>query len=130
MSCLHFSLRAMTVDSYMDNLLPDQFKLLAKVRKAIKEACPRADEIFSYNIPGYKYLGRPLIYFSAYKKHCSIFGMSRKILTDNKTDLSKFRIVGSTIHFTPDNPPGVTLVKRLVRSRMKEIEVKSVKKKK
>ena len=114
----------MTVDRYLENLLPDQQLLLINIRKAIKAACPAAEEIISYEMPGYKYLGYPLVYFSAFKNHCSLFGISKKLLSDFKDELSPFKIVGSTIHFTSEIPLSSTLVRKLIKARMIENEKK------
>ncbi len=114
----------MTVDKYLENLLPEQQLLLKTVRKAIKATCPDAEEIISYGMPGYKYLGYPLVYFAAYKNHCSLFGSGKRTLADLKNELSQFKIVGSTLHFTPEKPLTSTLVKKLIKARMKENEEK------
>ena len=112
----------MTVDNYLKDLPDDRRKLLTSIRKVIRQACPAADEIISYDMPGYKYLGKPLLYFANYQKHCSLFGVSKKMLAEFKEELSDFKIVGSTIHFDVKKPLSPALVKKLVKARMKENE--------
>jgi uncharacterized protein YdhG (YjbR/CyaY superfamily) len=111
----------MTVNDYLDNLPEGQKKLLSSMRKSIRETCPRADEIFSYHMPGYKYLGKPLFYFAAFKDHCSLFGISKKMFIEFKKDLSAFKIVGSTLRVDVKRPLSDTLLKQLISSKMKEI---------
>ena len=73
----------MTVDQYLEQLPEEKQATMYKVRNAIIEAAPKAEEVFAYNMPGYLYLG-PLVYFSAYKHHYSLFGASKKMLADLK----------------------------------------------
>ena len=100
----------MTVDEYLNNLPADQKKLLSSVRKTIRDTCPEVDEIISYHMPGYKYLGKPLVYFAAFSKHCSLFGL------------------GATIQFTVDQPVSPVLLKKLIKARMKQMESRLSKK--
>ena len=110
----------MTVDDYLQSLSTDQQKLLSSVRNVILKECREAEESISYHMPGYKYLGMPFLYFAAYKDHCSLFGVSKQTLSDFKKELSDFKIVGSTIHFSPKTPLPVSLLKKIIRARMNE----------
>ncbi len=114
----------MTVDDYLQSLSPDQQKLLSSVRNVIMQECCEAEESISYHMPGYKYLGMPLLYFAAFKDHCSLFGVSKQMLSDFKNELSDFRIVGSTIHFSPEQPLTRSLLKKIIRARMNENKVR------
>ena len=62
-----------TVDEYISSLPAETASMLQKVRKAIREAAPKAEEGIAYDMAAYTYLG-PLIYFGAYKNivHCSV----------------------------------------------------------
>lgn len=46
---------AKSVDEYLMRLPDAQRTVLQKVRKAIKETAPKAEESISYMIPAYKY---------------------------------------------------------------------------
>ena len=92
----------MTVNDYLNELPPDQKKLLSSVRKTILSVCPEAEEMISYKMPGYKYLGKPLVYFAAFKNHCSLFGL------------------GGTIQFTTTQPVSSVQLTKLLKARMKE----------
>jgi uncharacterized protein YdhG (YjbR/CyaY superfamily) len=109
------------VDTYINNLPPGQREAMQKVRTAIKEAAPKAQEVISYQIPGYKYLG-PVVYIAAFKNHCSLFGISKSLLETFKKELSKFEVAGTTIHFTPEKPLPVSLIKKIVKARVKQNE--------
>jgi uncharacterized protein YdhG (YjbR/CyaY superfamily) len=114
-----------SVDDYLRGLPADQRKVLKELRGIIKATAPEAEEGISYHIPGYKYHG-PLVYFAAYKKHCSLFAVSMNIIKQFEKELAPFRTTTSTLHFTPENPLPPALVKKIVKQRMKENEAKKL----
>lgn len=87
------------VEKYLDSLTDEVRPVLSRIRKAIVETAPMAKEQISYNMPGYTYLG-PLVYFAAFKKHLSLFGISKTIREKFKDELSPFKINRTTIQFT------------------------------
>ena len=112
---------AKNVDEYL-NRLPEHVRItLEKLRKTIKETAPKAEEVISYQIPGYKYYG-PVVFFAAFKNHCSLFAVGKHILKIFAKELEPFKIAGTTIHFTHDKPLPVLLVKKIVKLRVKENE--------
>lgn len=116
-----------TVDEYIASLPADTGSMLQKVRKAILEAAPKAEEGIAYDMPSYTYLG-PLIYFGAYKKHCSLFGAGKAMLAELKDELTPFKVVGAgTIQFTVKNPLPAPLIKKIVKARVKENAERKVK---
>ena len=112
---------AATVEDYLKALPPKVRTALRQLRNSIKEAAPNAEEKISYQMPGYKYLG-PLVFFAAFKSHCSLFAVSRSILTTLEKELQPFEVVNTTIHFTPENPLPSSVVQKIVRLRIKENE--------
>jgi uncharacterized protein YdhG (YjbR/CyaY superfamily) len=125
MSKNHF---AATVDEYLDALPDDVRKMLRKVRETIKEAAPKAEEVISYQIPTYKYLGA-VVHFAAFKNHCSFFGVSKSLLQKFEKELRLFKVSGTTIHFSVDNPLPAALVKKFVKERIKQNELLALAKK-
>jgi uncharacterized protein YdhG (YjbR/CyaY superfamily) len=112
---------AKNIDEYLA-MAPDQYRdVLTKLRKAIKSAAPKAEESISYQIPTFKYNG-PLVFFAAYKDHCSFFVVSKSILETFKNELKGYKTSGTTIHFSAENPIPADLVKKIVKERIKENE--------
>lgn len=112
---------AKTVDEYIALAPKDKQKALKDIRKAIREAAPEADERISYHMPAYKYHGW-LVFFGAYKDHLSLFAVGESNLKRFRSKLRPFEISGQTIHFTSQKPLPATLVKQIVKARMKENE--------
>lgn len=106
-----------TVDEYLEQFSPAVKKTLQAVRKTIRAAAPKAEEVISYGIPGYKQDGM-LIFFGGFAKHCSLFGTGRLNLKDYAKELAPFKISGTTIHFTPENPLPASLIKKFVKVRL------------
>jgi uncharacterized protein YdhG (YjbR/CyaY superfamily) len=112
---------AKDVDTYLAQVPPGTRVVLEKLRRIIKATAPKAEEIISYQIPAYKFHG-PLVFFAAFKNHCSLFVASKSIVKRFSKELEAFDTSGTTIHFTADNPLPGALIKKLVKTRIEEIE--------
>ena len=113
---------AENVDAYLSSVPQDLRTVLENLRQAIKAAAPKAEEVISYRIPTYKYHG-PLVHFVARKNYCSFIVASKSILEIFKSELEDYDTSGTTIHFSAENPLPATLVKKIVKSRIKENEL-------
>lgn len=112
-----------SVEAYL-KAQPTDFRIvLEKLRTQIKAAAPKAEESISYGMPAYKYKGA-LVYFGAFKKHCSFFPGSASILT-NREGLNGFTIAKGTIQFNPEKPIPASLVKSIMRERVRENETRA-----
>ena len=70
-----FMAKMKTVQQQLMNISaadPHAKKALKDIRKTIKAAAPKAEEVISYQMPGYKYYGM-LVYFAACKNHISFY---------------------------------------------------------
>jgi uncharacterized protein YdhG (YjbR/CyaY superfamily) len=116
------SLRPDTVDQYLAAVPPDARAALEKLRAQIMAAVPEAAESIAYEMPAYKYKGRPLVYFAAYKRHCSFFPASGAVVEKHSVDLAAFDTDKGTIRFQASKPLPAPLVRKLIKSRIAEIE--------
>lgn len=119
---------AKTVDEYIQAFPPPVNSLLEKLRKTIKATAPKAEEVISYGIAGYKYHGM-LIYFAGYKNHISVYPAPRSD-AEFKKELAAYKGGKGTVQFRLDKPLPLDLVKRIVKFRMKANEEKAALKKK
>jgi uncharacterized protein YdhG (YjbR/CyaY superfamily) len=117
------------VDKYLAKVPKDQRAALQKLRKLIKSLVPKATERISYQIPMFFYNG-PLVSIAAFKNHCSFFVQSLSIMQKHKAVLKSYETTKSAIHFTPDKPLPVSLVKMFVNERLTENEARAFKRKK
>jgi uncharacterized protein YdhG (YjbR/CyaY superfamily) len=120
---------AKNIDEYLDDLPDKKVRImLENLRKSIRSVAPHADEVISYSMPGFKYHGS-LVYFAAFKNHCSFFPGNSSLIAKMETELKPYRTAKGTIQFTVDEPLPASLVKKIVRARIKEnLERQKVKK--
>ena len=118
---------AASVDEYIAVADPKTRKALRDIRKTIRSAAPKAEEVISYQIPGYKYHGM-LVFFAAWKNHISLYPAPWGA-ESLKKEMSAYEGSKGTIKFPLDKPMPLTLIKKMVKYRMKENEVRAAIKK-
>jgi uncharacterized protein YdhG (YjbR/CyaY superfamily) len=62
------------IDSYVAGVPDDARATLDGLRRTIQGVAPDAVESISHGMPTFKYLGRPLAYFGAWKTRCALYG--------------------------------------------------------
>jgi len=118
--------RAGSVDEYLSALPQQKRAALQKLRKIIKSVVPDTTEVISYQIPVFKYKGRPLVGFGAAKNHCSFYIMSSAVTKAHKDDLKSYDTSVGTIRFPATKPLPATLVTKVVKARIAENNVRDV----
>ncbi len=107
------------IDDYLVCQPERERELLEHLRQIIRDTAPEAEEVISYGIPAFKYQGM-LVYFAAYKKHCSLFAGNGALTEQMKEALKSYKTSKGTIQFTIEKPLPDDLVKQIVTNRMKE----------
>jgi uncharacterized protein YdhG (YjbR/CyaY superfamily) len=87
--------RYSSVDDYIASQVDAVKPILEKIRFIIKTAAPDAQEVISYQMPGYQFHGK-LIWFAATKNHCGVYVVPR-ILDHFRSQLSDFHLTKSAI---------------------------------
>lgn len=112
---------AKDADAYLAKLSADKRATLEKVRKAIRAAAPDAEEGMSYGMPAF-IQGKPIAGYSASANHCSYFPMSGAITAQFEDELAKYEVSKGGFRFSIGKPPPATLIRKLVKARLAEIE--------
>jgi uncharacterized protein YdhG (YjbR/CyaY superfamily) len=112
------------IDGYLAGLPADKRAALQKLRKDIKAAAPRAEEGLSYGLPGFRLDGRPLACFAAAANHCSLHPMSAAVIRAHAADLAGYETSKGTIRFPAGKPLPSTLVRKIVKTRMAELQAR------
>lgn len=101
-----------------------QRNALQAVRVAIAEALPEAEEVIKYGIPTFAINGKGIFGFDGFKNHNSLFPYSGSFNELFKDDLKGYEMTKSAIHFQVDKPFPKTLLKKLVKARLKQMNTK------
>lgn len=106
---------------YFADLPPSTRKVMKEFRSAIKSAAPGAVEVVSYGIPAFKFEGRMLVWYAAWKEHVSLYPMKGIATRIPASVLEGYVITKGTIRFPLDRRLPVGLIKRLVKARVMEV---------
>ena len=112
-----------TVKAYLAALPKDARSALMKLRKDIKAAAPKAEEVIAWGMPAFKQ-EKLLVGYAAFKDHCSFFPMSLAVMRDFATELKGYDTTKGSIHFTASKPLPSALVRRMVKARIAENEAR------
>ncbi|HKQ87490.1 MAG TPA: DUF1801 domain-containing protein [Candidatus Acidoferrales bacterium] len=113
-----------SVDEYMAALEKTPRQRLQELRKIIRQAAPRAEEVISYNIPAFKWNGAMLVWYAAFKEHIGFYPKASGIAAF-KSELAGYRTSKGAIQFPIRKSVPAALVKKIVKFRIKENERES-----
>jgi len=114
------------VDDYLADVSPEARATLEKLRQTIKAVVPGAVEVISYQVPTFKLNGRMLVSYAAFKNHCSFFPGAAPIKA-HEDELTAYQTSKGTIRFPTSKPLPAALVRKLVKTRLKENEARAKK---
>jgi uncharacterized protein YdhG (YjbR/CyaY superfamily) len=110
-----------SVDAYLASVPEPARSTLNRVRAAIRSAVPKETiEVISYGIPGFRHK-RMLVWYAAFADHCSLFPTA-SVIAKFKDELKPYRISKGTVQFPVDKPLPASLLKRMVKMRITQIE--------
>ena len=113
---------AQTVDDYIASAPRNRRAALSKLRKTIRAAAPKAVEIVSYGMAGFKQDGERVAYFAYWKAHTALYGTSRTFIDAHAKELKPYVQSKGTLQFPADKPLPYGLVTKIVKARVAEIE--------
>ncbi len=105
-------------DEYIALQVPEVREKLEEIRQIIRDAAPKAEEVISYGMPAFKYLGM-LVYFAANKKHIGFYPTGSPIVAF-KNELSNYTWSKGAVQFPLDKAIPVDLVTKMVKFKVKE----------
>jgi len=112
-----------SIDAYLASVSSEARDSLLALREQIQAAAPEAVESISYAMPAFKWRGKLLAAFAAFKAHYSYFPCCSTSLPNVPDAYRKHFSSKGTMKFLYGETVAQELVEWLVRTRMSEIEV-------
>jgi uncharacterized protein YdhG (YjbR/CyaY superfamily) len=107
------------IDSYIALQPVAERATLEQLRLIIKSVVPEAEEVISYSMPAFKHFGM-LVGFANAKQHTGFYPWNGSTVAKFEKELKNFGTSRGAIRFPKDKPLPVTLIKKIVKSRVKE----------
>ncbi|REC43100.1 iron chaperone [Chryseobacterium pennipullorum] len=113
------------INDYILLFPPEVQEKLNQLREAVHSQIPDLEEYIGYQMPAFRYKGKPFIYFAGYKKHIGFYpgdhGIKNfeKDFTEKKLKYSK-----GAVQFPIHEEIPLDLVKKIVAFRAEEITKK------
>ena len=109
------------IDEYLAGIPEPGRTTLVKTRAVLRSAAPpETIETLSFGMPALKYK-KILVWFAAFADHCSLFP-GASIVEAFAEELKGFSTSKGTIRFPLDKPLPPSLLKKLVKAKIAEIE--------
>ena len=109
------------IDQYITGFEPDVQEKLKKIRKLVHDTIPDAVESISYQMPAFKYKGKILSYFAAFKNHIGFYATPESNQAF-KDELSEYKTTKGTIQLPYDKPIPTELLRKIILYKAMSIE--------
>ncbi len=110
------------VDEYLAAAPEPHRTTLEAVRARLRAILPRATEGLAYGMPVFKVDGKSVASYAPFKQHCSYFPHSGRVLAELTAELKAYARTKGALHFPVDKPLSVSLLRKLVKARIAELE--------
>ena len=110
-----------TIDEYLAGVPKDRRRALEDLRTKILSIVPEAEECISYRIPAFRLRRVVIAGFCATATGCSYLPFSGSTLKALARDLGRYDQTKSSLHFSPESPLPLALVRKLIKARIKEM---------
>jgi uncharacterized protein YdhG (YjbR/CyaY superfamily) len=112
--------KASTIDAFLSGLSDEKRAALEKLRRTIRAAVPGAEECIAYGVPAFRLEGKFLVGFGAGAGHCSFYP-GGTAMTPYRRELAGYDTSRGTIRFQPGTGLPASLVRRIVKSRVRAL---------
>ncbi len=114
-----------SINAYLKQFSPEVVAKLRTLRKIIQTLAPQAEEAIRYGMPTFRLNGN-LIHFAAYENHIGLYPTPAPIEAFAK-ELKSYKTSKGAIQFPIDKPLPLTLIKKIIKYRVKQNLTKSKK---
>ena len=114
------------INQYIAGFAPDVQEKLKSIRKLVHDTIPEAVETISYQMPAFKYNGKILVYFAAFKNHIGFYATPEANLAF-KDELSEYKTTKGTIQLPYNKPLPMELLRKIILYKATFNEIKKKK---
>jgi len=108
------------VDAYLAALAEPKRSTLEALRKTILDILPEAEQGTSYGVPAFRFQGKVIAGFAAFKNHLSYLPHSGSVFPEIAEELAQYKTSSGALQFPIDTPLPKTLVKKLIAVRKRQ----------
>jgi uncharacterized protein YdhG (YjbR/CyaY superfamily) len=107
-----------SVEEYIAAMPAEARGKLQSLRKTIRQAAPKAEEVISYNMPAFRH-NSMLVWYGAHTQHIGFYPRT-SAMAAFRDDLTAYKTSKGAIQFPIDKPIPAALVKKIVKFRLDE----------
>jgi uncharacterized protein YdhG (YjbR/CyaY superfamily) len=115
-----------TIGSYLKTIPRQDRPALEELRHTINSVA-RFEEGIAYGMPAFKHKGKVVACFRSYAHHIGLYPYSGSILKDFSAELKSYKTSVGAVQLPKDKRLPKTLIRRIIKARMKEIDERQVK---
>lgn len=113
---------ATNVEEFLRQVPEEARPALDRLRATLLSLVPDPGEKISYGIPVIVYRGKSLVGYGATATHCALYLMSTDAMATLASDLAGYDLGKGTVRFAPTAPLPQALVRRVVQTRIAEVD--------
>jgi uncharacterized protein YdhG (YjbR/CyaY superfamily) len=119
-------LSAKDIDKFLSSVEEPKKSTLEEVRRRILEIVPNAEQGIKYNMPAFMLNGKCFACIAPFKNHLNYSPYSGQILGQFPKELASYVVSEGkgSLQFPIDKPLPKTLLKKLIKARLAEIDGK------
>ena len=109
------------ITAYLNALDEPKRATLQKLRETILEVIPEVEQGLSYGVPAFRFRGKVIAGFAAFKSHLSYLPHSGAVLSELQEDLAPYSKSKGVLRFPIDQSLPKELVEKLIRVRISHL---------
>jgi uncharacterized protein YdhG (YjbR/CyaY superfamily) len=110
--------KSQTIDEYIEAARPEAREKLREMRACMRKIAPDAQESLKWGMPAFS-SRRILVMFAGFKRHIGFYPTASAVKAFAK-DLEGFKTAKGSIQFPLERPLPLALIRRIMKSRVRE----------
>lgn len=115
---------AKDIDKFFSAVEEPKKSTLEEMRRRILEIVPDAEQTIKYNMPAFLLNGKCFVCIAPFKNHLNYSPYSGNILSQFPEELKNYKYSTGSLQFPIDKPLPKSLIKKLIKARLDEIDGK------